>query len=152
RQTLPPSPHLHEGPPRHQRRGRIEAPYVRFSDSTQGAVLHGISAVAELKGFTQDGLSQDDTVLHGISAVAELKEPRRREPLIPDERPPRHQRRGRIEGMFPPLATCTAGDGPPRHQRRGRIEGRKRPRRRSSCTRSPPRHQRRGRIEGWTSK
>src|SRR5207247_1761435 len=65
-------------------------------------VLHGVTAVAELKRV-DGGLGADVTVvLHGVTAVAELKP--RLQGLRPRHRSqgsPRRHRRGRIEAEFP---------------------------------------------------
>src|SRR5437879_1548279 len=63
----------------------------------RATVIHGVSAVAELKRLLLVRAEGDRRVIHGVSAVAELK-PGLIIPFVPEnDRHPRRQCRGRIE-------------------------------------------------------
>jgi hypothetical protein len=94
---------------------------VRTFSRPRGVVLHGVTAVAELKHAAVRHAHAGDAVLHGVTAVAELKP----SPSPPDgpapTGAPRRHRRGRIEALPFRLDLRTMPRAPRRH-RRGRIE------------------------------
>src|SRR5947209_12867196 len=99
----------------------LKLPILALYDFVCG-VLHGRSAVAELKpGARARGAVADRHVLHGRSAVAELKRCKAPRYSPRSESSPRPISRGRIEAISA-RRSCVASRRSPRPISRGRIE------------------------------